>query len=82
MKVSLENLRNDLISNGFTEVYRNGNQKFDRERPNAKIYTTLVQRYSNVMKQLIDLMPIEAIENEKDGFFEFIQGARGVLPKK
>lgn len=82
MKISLESIRDDLVKNGFTENFENGSQRFERERPNVKIYTTLVQRYSNVMKQLIDLMPEDVKEDEKDGFFEFIQGAKGVIVKK
>ena len=59
IKVSLEELRENLLTNGFTEVFEQGEQRFNRERPEVKIYTTFIQRYSNVMKQLIDLLPPE-----------------------
>ncbi len=80
IKVSLEELRDNLLKNGFTEVFEQGEQRFNRERPEVKIYTTFIQRYSNVMKQLIDLLPVEvkieeAVEvkiEEADELLEFL----------
>ena len=72
MKLSLEELREDLFKNGMTELYENGPQVVKRERPETKIYTTLIQRYSNVMKQLIDYMPEEKQKEENDELKEFI----------
>ncbi|MEG2740256.1 hypothetical protein, partial [Clostridium sp.] len=73
MKISLEEIREDLIKNGFTELFVQGTQEFNRERPEVKIYTTLFQRYSNVMKQLIDLLPDEEKKEQKDELLEFLQ---------
>ena len=47
MKLTLEELREDLFRNGFTELYENGTQVINRERPEAKIYSTMIQRYRN-----------------------------------
>ncbi|MEG1870874.1 MAG: hypothetical protein RR192_02620, partial [Peptostreptococcaceae bacterium] len=33
MKISLEEIREDLIKNGFTELFVQGTQEFNRERP-------------------------------------------------
>ena len=71
-KVSLEELRDNLLKNGFTEVFEQGEQRFNRERPEVKIYTTFIQRYSNVMKQLIDLLPVEVKKEEADELLEFL----------
>ena len=79
MKLSLEELRDDLFKNGHTELYENGSQSCTRERPESKIYATLIQRYSNVMKQLIDYMPTEVKSEEKDELLEFLQ--RGKVKK-
>lgn len=76
MKVSLEETREDLIANGLTEVFEQGSQCFDRERPAVKIYTNLIQKYSAVMKQLIDLMPVEVKEEAKDELMEFISRSK------
>ena len=72
IKVSLEELRDNLLKNGFTEVFEQGEQRFNRERPEVKIYTTFIQLYSNVMKQLIDLLPVEDKKEEADELLEFL----------
>ena len=72
IKVSLEELRDNLLKNGFTEVFEQGEQRFNRERPEVKIYTTFIQRYSNVMKQLIDLLPVEVKKEEAYELLEFL----------
>lgn len=79
MKISLEEIRLDLLENGMIELFTQGSQEFNRERPEVKIYTTLVQRYSNVMKQLIDLLPEEQKKEEKDKLMEFL--AKGKINK-
>lgn len=79
MKLTLEELREDLFRNGFTELYENGTQVINRERPEAKIYSTMIQRYSNVMKQLIDYMPLEEKEEEQDELIKFL--AKGKIKK-
>lgn len=72
IKISLEELRDNLLKNGFTEVFEQGEQRFNRERPEVKIYTTFIQRYSNVMKQLIDLLPVEVKKEEADELLKFL----------
>ncbi|WP_099329895.1 hypothetical protein [Clostridium paraputrificum] len=76
MKLSLEELRNDLIKNGFTELFEQGDQSFYRERPEVKVYTNFMQKYSVVMKQLIDLLPIEIKKEEADALMEFMKKGR------
>ena len=72
MKFTLQELREDLFKNGMTELYENGQQVVNRERPETKIYSTMIQRYSNVMKQLIDYMPEEKQKEENDELKEFL----------
>ena len=76
MKLTLEETRDDLFINGLTELFEQGTQCFNRERPEVKIYTTMIQRYSNVMKQLIDLLPVEEKKDEKDQLLEFLRGGK------
>lgn len=76
MKLSLEELRADLFKNGHTELYENGSQVCTRERPQSKVYATMIQRYSNVMKQLIDYMPEEEKKEEKDELLEFLSRSK------
>lgn len=76
MKVSLEETKQVLLSEGLTEIFEQGSQCFNREKPEVKIYTTLIQRYSNVMKQLIDLIPGEEKKEEKDELLEFLKNGK------
>lgn len=76
MKLTLEELRVFLLRNGVTEEYENGPQVFTRERPESKIYSTMIQRYSNVMKQLIDLMPTEEKKEETDELMSFLSKSK------
>lgn len=72
MKITLEETRADLLKNGMTEIFEQGPNVYNRERPEVKIYTSLIQRYSQVMKQLIDYMPTEEKKEEKDQLLEFL----------
>ena len=76
MKITLEETRQDLLQNGLTELFEQGEQSFNRERPEVKIYTTFTQRYSVVMKQLIDLLPPELKKEETDELMNFIRNAK------
>lgn len=73
IKFTLEDTRIDLIKNGLTELFEQGEQKFNRERPEAKIYTNFIQKYSVVMKQLIDLLPPELKKEQADALMGFIK---------
>lgn len=79
MKLTLEELREYLFKNGTTELYENGSQVVKRERPETKIYATMIQRYSNVMKQLIDYMPVEEKKEEQDELMQFL--SKGKMKK-
>lgn len=77
MRISLEDTRNDLMKNGLTEIFEQGEQCFKRERPECKIYSTFMQRYSGVMKQLIDLLPAEEVKKEEeDELMQFIKRSK------
>lgn len=76
MRVSLEDLEEDLNRNGFTEWFSQGDQEpYQRERPAAKIYNTMNISYQKIVKQLADLLPKEtkntAGKPETEGGDEF-----------
>lgn len=73
MKISLEDLRDDLLKNGFTELFVQGDQSYIIQRANSKVYTTLIQRYGTTMKQLIENLPIEEKKLESNKLAEFLQ---------
>lgn len=73
MKITLEEVRTDLLKNGMTEIFEQGPNVYNRKRPEVEIYTSLIQRYSQVMKQLIDYMPVQEQKEESDELKEFLK---------
>lgn len=72
MKITLEETRTTLLEEGMTEIFEQGKQKFKRNNPSVDIYTTFINRYSNVMKQLIDLLPKQEKKTENDALMAFL----------
>ena len=73
MRISCEDLEDELNEHGFTEEFSQGNQEpYLRERPNAKIYATMNSNYQKIIKQLTDLLPKEDAEKKGgDAFDDF-----------
>lgn len=60
MRVSLEDLEEELNRHGFTEWFSQGGQEpYLRERPTSKVYCTLNANYQKIVKQLTELLPKE-----------------------
>ena len=78
MKITLDELMEDLLKNGTTEWFEQGEQCFKRERPEYKVYSTFIQRYSIVMKQLIDLLPEEVKKEEEDELMSFVKKGKAL----
>lgn len=57
MRVTLEETREIIDREGVIELFEQGKQRFLREHPATKVYASLVNRYSAVVKQLVDLLP-------------------------
>lgn len=76
MKVSLEDLEQDLKENGWTELFQQGKDQkpYERQRPSANTYNSLNVNYQKIIKQLTDLLPKSKsnIENQTDTFEEFV----------
>ncbi len=77
LKVTLEYLRDDLLKNGLVELFEQGPNQYNRERPEVKIYNSFFKSYSSTMKQLIDLLPKEEQKEETNELMQFI--ARGKI---
>lgn len=77
MRVMLEDCENDIVENGLTEKFSQGDQEpYDRKRPVADLYSSLNTSYQKIIKQLIDLLPAEE-KKENDPFLDFIGGDGG-----
>lgn len=76
LKISLEETREILTKEGLTEIFKQGKQEFERERLQVKIYLNFMKLYSNVMKQLIDIIPSDMKQEEEDKLIKFIKKGR------
>ncbi len=78
MRVELEDLEEDLVKNGWTELFSQGNQKpYDRARPQGQSYNAMNANYQKIIKQLDSMLPKEdpkAKTEEDDGFDSFVTG--------
>lgn len=76
LRINLETLQQDLLENGLTELFEQGEQAFMRERPEVKVYSTFLQRYTGVMKQLIDCMPEDDKKDNGNELMEFLNKSK------
>src|SRR5690606_33613467 len=74
MRVTLEETRAVIDHEGVIERFEQGAQRFLREHPATKVYASFVNRYSAIVKQLIDLLPAaEKGKTEADELIEFVK---------
>ena len=75
MRVMLEECESDIVNNGLTEKFSQGeNQEpYDRKRPVADLYSAYNTSYQKIIKQLTDLLPTEE-KHELDEMMSFISG--------
>ena len=69
MRVTLEDYEADLDEFGYVESFTQSEKTapYERERPVARLYNTMLKNYSTTLKQLIDLLPEEVkvvVKNE------------------
>ena len=79
MRVQLEDLELDLMENGWTEPFSQGNQEpYDRARPASQIYNSTNANYQKIIKQLDSMLPKVSEPPQKseddDGFDSFVNG--------
>src|SRR5690606_7219378 len=74
MRVTLEETRAVIDREGVIERFEQGAQKFLREHPATKVYASFINRYSAVVKQLIDLLPDgDKQKTEADELMAFVK---------
>lgn len=75
MQETLTTLKERIRESGTEEEFIQGKQQFVRESTALRSYNTTVQRYSQLYKQLTDLMP-KTVETEKtNAVLDFIKRA-------
>lgn len=69
---TLISLRTIIEKEGVLDLFQNGSQEYYREHPALKSYNTTLSRYSNIIKQLIEIIP--SSEQASDELLDFIGG--------
>lgn len=73
MAEQLELLQEDIKEKGYISEYQNGeNQWGTKKAPEIEIYTATIKNYSNIIKQLLELLP-ETEEIAADEFTVFMR---------
>ncbi|MGI5949721.1 hypothetical protein [Peptoniphilus sp.] len=72
MKATLKELKELIDEHGPIDEMPQGEYSILREHPALKSYNTMVQRYSTIIKQLMDLLPKEQQKEVDDGFEAFL----------
>lgn len=73
MRVQLDLYKQDLDENGYKEMFSQSDklEPYERERPVARLYTTLNKNYQSIMKQLSDMLhkqpPVNQVPSEGGG---------------
>jgi hypothetical protein len=73
MQNTLETLKAEINADGPVSMFKQGKQQFLREHPAEVAYTKLTQRYSQLFKQITDLLPPSEGNKKKDELLDFIK---------
>ena len=66
MMVTLEDLKETIKEEGTIDIMPQGSYSVKRSHPAIKQYTSLIQKYSKLTKQITDLLPKdEEVEDDK-----------------
>jgi uncharacterized protein (UPF0147 family) len=78
MRITLEEMEEDLNTNGYTELFTQSEkvEPYERERPVARLYNAMNKNYQTIMKQLAEFVEKEPAlaKEQSDGFEEFVNG--------
>ncbi|MEG2383506.1 MAG: hypothetical protein RSB39_07940 [Oscillospiraceae bacterium] len=78
MRITLDELEDDLNTYGFTESFSQGDQEpYQRKRPIAEIYSSMNANYQKIIKQMTDLLPKDVPKADTDDGFENFVNGRG-----
>ena len=68
---TLELLKEKIKEEGVVTEMCQGNYSIDRESPASKSYNTCIKNYQSLIKQITELLPVEAVKLPEDAFDEF-----------
>lgn len=70
LKVSCDDLWEDININGTVELFEQGKDSFERERTKSKVYTARNKAYQSIIRQLKDMLPGETTGNKLEEFLK------------
>ena len=73
MQATLEDLKKQIKKYGTIEHFEQGKQSFLRESPALKSYNATIQRYSQLYKQLTDMLPKEQATPQTNPLYDFLK---------
>lgn len=78
MRVTLEDYESDLDADGYTEMFTQSanTPPYERERPVARLYNSMVKNYQVVMKQLADKLPEQTATDVSEEIMRFAVGGK------
>lgn len=71
MRATLKQYREYITLEGLIDVMPQGAYSVKREHPAVRSYSTIIQKYAAVCKQLFDMLPTKPILPEGDDFDAF-----------
>lgn len=81
MTITMQDLREKIVREGTTCVYKNGANQFGtKQSPDAQLYLQLSQKQTQAMKILVDCLPKaeKQVVKTDDGFDDFVSGREDV----
>lgn len=66
LKVSLRELKEIIKEEGFIDIMPQGNYEIKREAPAVQSYNKLLQKYSRLTKDIVNLLPDEAAAEDEE----------------
>ena len=85
MRISLDDMEEDLVQNGFVELFSQSvaQEPYERRRPTADTYNSMNASYQKIIRQLTDLLPKEETptpdnDDKDEGFDAFVNGREDV----
>ena len=73
MRVTMSELKEDINEKGPIDEMEQGDYSILRASPSVTTYNTMIQRYTTVMKEILNLFPKkEAPGIDDDGFESFV----------
>ena len=77
MSVKLEDLSQFIMENGIKEEYQHGENQFGyKESVESKSYNTLIKNYTNIIKQLCDMLPDDEKKKAGEDLLKFIASGK------